>query len=51
VLRLYEPGKREVRDLFSLKSASFWMRASADGKRAVVNDAAEREISMVDGLR
>lgn len=51
VLSLYEPGKREVRDLFSLKSAPFWMGASADGKRAVVNDAAEREISMVDGLR
>jgi DNA-binding winged helix-turn-helix (wHTH) protein len=50
-LSLYEPKKREVRDLYSLRSAPFWMGASADGKRAVVNDAAEREISMVDGLR
>jgi DNA-binding winged helix-turn-helix (wHTH) protein len=51
MLSLYEPNKREVRDLYSLTSAPFWMGASADGKRAVVNDAAEREISMVDGLR
>ena len=50
-LSLYEPEKREVRDLYSLRSAPFWMGASADGKRAIVNDAAEREISMVDGLR
>jgi DNA-binding winged helix-turn-helix (wHTH) protein len=49
-LSLYDPAKREVRDLVSLRSAPFWVGASADGKRAIMNDADEREISMVDNL-
>jgi DNA-binding winged helix-turn-helix (wHTH) protein len=50
-LSLYDPAKRELRDLVSLRSAPFWVGASADGKRAIMNDADEREISMVDNLR
>jgi DNA-binding winged helix-turn-helix (wHTH) protein len=49
-LSLYNPAKRLVRDLVSLRSAPFWVGASADGKRAIMNDADEREISMVDNL-
>jgi hypothetical protein len=33
-----------------LRSAPFWVGASADGKRAIMNDAEERQISMVDNL-
>jgi DNA-binding winged helix-turn-helix (wHTH) protein len=50
-LSLYDPAKRQVRDLVSLRSAPFWVGASADGKRAIMNDADERQISMVDNLR
>ena len=50
-LSLYDPAKRQVRDLVSLRSAPFWVGASADGKRAIMNDAEERQISMVDILR
>ncbi len=50
-LSLYDPAKHRVRDLLSLRSAPFWVGASADGKRAIMNDADEREISMVDDLR
>jgi DNA-binding winged helix-turn-helix (wHTH) protein len=49
-LSLYDPAKRQVRDLLSLRSAPFWVGASADGKRAIMNDAEERQISMVDNL-
>jgi DNA-binding winged helix-turn-helix (wHTH) protein len=49
-LSLYDPAKRQVRDLVSLHSAPFWVGASADGKRAIMNDADERQISMVDNL-
>jgi Tol biopolymer transport system component len=50
-LSLYDPARRVVRDLVALQSAPFWVGATADGKRAMVNDAAERQISMVDNLR
>jgi DNA-binding winged helix-turn-helix (wHTH) protein len=50
-LSLYDPAKRQLRDLVALRSAPFWVGASADGKRAIMNDADEREISMVDNLR
>ncbi|MGA2344673.1 MAG: winged helix-turn-helix domain-containing protein [Candidatus Sulfotelmatobacter sp.] len=50
-LSLYDPAKHQLRDLVSLRSAPFWVGASADGKRAIMNDADEREISMVDNLR
>lgn len=49
-LSLYDPAKRQVRDLVSLRSAPFWVGASLDGKRAIMNDADERQISMVDNL-
>jgi DNA-binding winged helix-turn-helix (wHTH) protein len=49
-LSLYDPAKRQVRDLVSLRSAPFWVGASADGKRAIMNDADERQISMVVNL-
>lgn len=50
-LSLYEPDKRQVSDLVTLQTAPFWMGATADGKKAIMNDAAERQISMVDKLR
>jgi len=49
-LSLYDPAKHQLRDLVSLRSAPFWVGASADGKRAIMNDADERRISMVDNL-
>jgi DNA-binding winged helix-turn-helix (wHTH) protein len=49
-LSFYDPAKRQVRDLVSLRSAPFWVGASPDGKRAIMNDANERQISMVDNL-
>jgi len=49
-LSLYDPARRQVRDLLLLQSAPFWLSASTDGKRALMNDAAERQISMVEHL-
>jgi DNA-binding winged helix-turn-helix (wHTH) protein len=49
-LSVYEPEKRQVRDLVSLQSAPVWIGASFDGKRAIVNDSAEQQISLVDNL-
>jgi len=49
-LSLYDPARRQARDLALLQSAPFWVGASVDGKRAIMNDAAERQISMVDNL-
>lgn len=49
-LSLYDPAKHLLRDLVLLRSAPFWVGASADGKRAIMNDADERQISMVDNL-
>ena len=50
-LSLYDPSRREVRDLVALRSAPFWVGASLDGNRAIMNDAAEQQISLVEGLR
>lgn len=50
-LSLYDPAHRQVRDLLRLESAPFWVGASFDGRRAMVDDASERQISMVDNLR
>jgi DNA-binding winged helix-turn-helix (wHTH) protein len=50
-LSLYEPDKRQVSDLVTLQTAPFWMGATADGKKAIINDAEERQISLVDNLR
>lgn len=49
-LSLYDPARRQVRDLVLLQSAPFWVGASIDGRRAIMNDAAEQQISMVDHL-
>jgi DNA-binding winged helix-turn-helix (wHTH) protein len=50
-LTLYDPAKGTARELTSLPTSPFWMAASADGKRVVMNDAQERQISMVENLR
>ena len=50
-LTLYDPGKGTARELTSLQTSPFWMAASADGKKVVMNDAAERQITMVEHLR
>jgi DNA-binding winged helix-turn-helix (wHTH) protein len=50
-LSVYEPGKHQVRDLVSLQSAPVWIGASMDGKKAIVNDSAEQQISLVENLR
>ena len=50
-LSVYEPTKRQVRDLVWLPSPPVWMGASADGREAIVNDVAERRISVVGNLR
>ena len=50
-LTLYGPEKREFRDLISLQTAPVWIGASADGTKAIVNDTAERQISLLENLR
>ena len=50
-LTLYDPGKGTARELTSLQTSPFWMAASADGKKVVMNDAAEQQITMVENLR
>jgi Tol biopolymer transport system component len=50
-LSLYDPVRATVHELVSLQSAPRWMGATADGKKVVMNDAAERQISMLDNLR
>jgi len=50
-LTLYDPASGVARDLTSLQTSPFWMAASADGKKVVMNDSAERQITMVSNLR
>ncbi len=50
-LSLYEAATGQVRQLLALPSSPFWMGASADGHRVAVNDAAERQITLVENLR
>jgi DNA-binding winged helix-turn-helix (wHTH) protein len=50
-LSLYESATGQIRQLLSLPSSPFWMGASADGHRVAVNDAAERQITLVENLR
>jgi DNA-binding winged helix-turn-helix (wHTH) protein len=50
-LSLYDPAKQVVRDLAPLDTAPFWMAATPDGKRAVINDAGEKQITMLDNLQ
>lgn len=49
-LSLYDPSRRQVRELAVLQSAPFWLGASLDGKRAIMNDASEQQISMLENL-
>lgn len=49
-LSLYDPAKRMVRDLAPLQTAPFWMAATFDGKRAIMNDAREQQITMMENL-
>ncbi len=50
-LSLYETASGQIRQLLSLPSSPFWLGASADGRRVAVNDAAERQITLVENLR
>jgi Tol biopolymer transport system component len=50
-LSLYEAASGQIRQLLALPSSPFWMGASADGRRVAVNDAAERQITLVENLR
>ena len=50
-LSLYDPAKQIVRDVAPLHTAPFWMAATPDGKRAVINDAREKQITMLDNLQ
>jgi dipeptidyl aminopeptidase/acylaminoacyl peptidase len=50
-LSVYEPAKQQVRDLVWLPSPPVWMGARPDGTQAIVNDVAERRISVVENLR
>lgn len=50
-LSLYEAATGQIRQLLALPSSPFWMGASADGHRVAVNDAAERQITLVENLR
>ena len=50
-LSLYNPVEHTQHDLASLQIAPHWMGATADGKKVVMNDANERQITMLDHLR
>ena len=40
-----------MHELASLQTAPHWMGATTDGKKVVMNDAAERQITMLENLR
>jgi DNA-binding winged helix-turn-helix (wHTH) protein len=50
-LNLYDPARATMHELVSLQSAPHWMGATVDGKKVVVNDDSERQITMLDNLR
>ena len=50
-LSMYEPARQQVRDLVWLPSPPVWMGARPDGTQAIINDNAERRISVVENLR
>ena len=50
-LNFYDPVRATIQELASLETAPHWMGATTDGKKVVMNDAAERQISMLEGLR
>jgi DNA-binding winged helix-turn-helix (wHTH) protein len=50
-LDFYDPANYTTRALAPLHTAAYWMGATSDGKKVVMNDAAERQITMLDHLR
>jgi len=50
-LSLYDPASRVVRDVAPLQTAPFWMAATSDGKRAIMNDSGERQITMMENIQ
>ena len=49
-LSLYETSTGRLHELLTLPSSPRWMGATADGRRVAVNDASERQITLVDHL-
>lgn len=49
-LNFYNPAKYTTRELALLKTAAYWMGATPDGKKVVMNDSTERQITMLDHL-
>lgn len=50
-LSLFEPSTGQLHKLLTLPSSPRWMGATADGHRVAINDASERQITLVDNLR
>ncbi|HST08799.1 MAG TPA: hypothetical protein VLL05_00360, partial [Terriglobales bacterium] len=50
-LNLYDTATGQIRQLLLLPTSPFWMGATADGRRVAINDAAERQITLVENLR
>jgi DNA-binding winged helix-turn-helix (wHTH) protein len=50
-LNLYDPARATMHELVTLQSAPHWMGATVDGRKVVVNDDSERQITMLDNLR
>ena len=50
-LDFFDPANSTTRALAPLKNAAYWMGATSDGRKVVMNDAAERQITMLDHLR
>jgi hypothetical protein len=51
ILSFYQPAQGQIKDLVTLNTAPRWMGATLDGKKAVMNDTEERQISMIENLR
>ena len=49
-LSVYDPAKQTLHELATLQTSPQWMGATADGKRVVMNDNAERQISLLENL-
>jgi len=50
-LDFFDPANDTSRELAPLHTAAYWMGATSDGKKVVMNDAEERQITMLDHLR
>jgi DNA-binding winged helix-turn-helix (wHTH) protein len=50
-LDFYDPANFTSRELAPLHMAAYWMGATPDGNKVVMNDAAERQITMLDHVR